>query len=183
MKLPCIAFKLPPLSPSRTSLGRVYRMEPSVFGMVEIKTKQDPSRLNSLYLVRPWLDVLLDREDTGTFVEDDVAEPSSPGMDDDDISDEEIEDNSPPFSEHITPYAYGPHGQRDTRVTADRSSSSAIRCTLVNADVDTSTLCGTCRFRRMYRWPISSTMCAYWTCCSLPVSSYADRCLLRSTFT
>ena len=96
MKLPCIAFKFPPLSPYRTRSGRVYRADTLPFGMVEIKTRQDPSRLNSLYLVLPWLDSLLDREDmqSSAFVEDDIAEPSSPGADDEDISDEEIEDES-----------------------------------------------------------------------------------------
>ena len=95
MKLPCIAFKLPPLSPYRTRSGRVFRADTLPFGMVEIKTRQDPSRLNSLYLVLPWLDALLDREDmqSGTFVEDDIAEPSSPGADEEDISDEETEDD------------------------------------------------------------------------------------------
>ena len=111
MKLPCIAFKLPPLSPSRASSGRIYRVETPIFGMVEIKTRQDVSRLNSLYLVHPWLDNLLDREDmqTGVFMEDDIAEPLSPGTDDEDIFDEEIdeevEDDSLPLPEPRTPLA------------------------------------------------------------------------------
>ena len=94
MKLPCIAFKLPSLSPYRTRSGRVYRVNTTTFGAVEIKTKQDPPRLDSLYLVYPWLDVLLDREDmhSDAFVEDDIAEPFSYTMDDD-LSDEEIEDD------------------------------------------------------------------------------------------
>jgi hypothetical protein len=105
MKLPCIAFKLPPLSPYRTRSGRVYRADTLPFGMVEIKTRQDLSRLNSLYLILPWLDTLLDREDmqSGPFVEDDIAEPSSPGADDEDISDEEIEDDPSSVSEPGSP--------------------------------------------------------------------------------
>ena len=105
MKLPCIAFKLPPLSPYRTRSGRVFRADTLPFGMVEIKTRQDPSRLNSLYLVLPWLDALLDREDmqSGTFVEDDIAEPSSPGADEEDISDEETEDDLSSLSEPGSP--------------------------------------------------------------------------------
>ncbi|KAF8551245.1 hypothetical protein OG21DRAFT_1487133 [Imleria badia] len=120
MKLPCIAFKLPSLSPARTPSGRVYRAETSVFGMVEIKTKQDPSKLNALYLVHPWLDVLLDREDmqTGAFVEDDVEEAFSQGTDDEDISDEEGEADFPPLPEPTSP---SPPPRRDT-VPMDRET-------------------------------------------------------------
>lgn len=101
--------------------GRVYRAETLVFGKVEIKTKQDLSRMSTLYLAHPWLDTLLDREHTsvdiqsGAFVEDDAVESSSPAMDDDieddvaepssgspdmneeDISDEENDDDSVPL--------------------------------------------------------------------------------------
>ena len=105
MKLPCIAFKLQPLTPSRASSSRVFRVETPAFGLVEIKTRQDPSRLKSLYLVHPWLDTLLDREDmqSGAFVEDDIVEPSSPTTDDEDISDEEIDGDSPPLREPQSP--------------------------------------------------------------------------------
>ena len=101
MKLPCIAFKLPPLSPHRTNLGLVYRVETPVFGLVEIKSKQVPSRLDSLYLVHPWLDALLGREDSqsGISTEDDIAEPSSPNANDDDLSDEDIEEDASSFPE------------------------------------------------------------------------------------
>ena len=97
MKLPCIAFELPPLVPYQTSVG-VYRLETPIFGMVEIKTKQDPSRLESLYLVHPWLDALLGREEMqrDVSVKDDVGEPSSPNTDE---SDEEIEDDALPRPE------------------------------------------------------------------------------------
>ena len=53
MKLPCIAFGLPSLSPSRAGSGLVYRVETPFFGTVEIKTKHDLSWSNSMYLVHP----------------------------------------------------------------------------------------------------------------------------------
>ena len=64
MKLPCIAFELSYFSPHRTRSGRVYRADTVAFGMVEIKTRHDLSRMRSLYLVHPWLETLLDRGDT-----------------------------------------------------------------------------------------------------------------------
>ena len=105
MKLPCIAFKIPPLSPYRTHTGRVFRVDTPTVGMLEIKTKQDLSRFNSLYLVHPWLDVLLDREEaqTGAFVEDDGAEDSEPSSPDADDEDEEMEDYFPPLRECESP--------------------------------------------------------------------------------
>ncbi|KAF8555025.1 TPR-like protein [Imleria badia] len=62
MKLPCIAFHLPAFSLHRTRSGRVFRADTVAFGMLEIKTRHDLSRMNSLYLVHPWLETLLDRE-------------------------------------------------------------------------------------------------------------------------
>ena len=105
MKLPCIAFKLPPLSRSRTVSGHVYRAEMPVFGMVEIKTKQDLSRLDSLYLVHPWLDTLLGREgmESGISVEDDVAEPSPPNQEDENVSDDDIQDDASSLPEPKSP--------------------------------------------------------------------------------
>jgi len=92
MKLPCIAFQLPPLSRS----GRVYRADMVTFGMVEIKTRHDLSRMNSLYLIHPWLDALLEREAmrSGAFVGDDATPPPSPDTDDEEIPDEDIDDDS-----------------------------------------------------------------------------------------
>ena len=96
MKLPCIALQIPPLSPSRTSSGRVYRAETLLFGTVEIKTKQDLSRFTTLYLAHPWINALLDHEhhgaQSGAIVEEDVAELSSPD-EDEDTTDEEFEDD------------------------------------------------------------------------------------------
>ncbi|KAF8432243.1 hypothetical protein L210DRAFT_3558822 [Boletus edulis BED1] len=104
MTLPCIAFKLPSFSVYRTSSGRVYRTDTTAFGMVEVRTRHDLSRMRSLYLVQPWLDTLLEHEDThgGAFVEDGVVLQPSGNSDDEDISDEEVDyeeiddDSSPP---------------------------------------------------------------------------------------
>ena len=96
MKLPCITFQLPPLTPYRTRSGHVYRVNTTTFGLVEIKTRQDLSRMEPLYLVHPWLDTILDRGamHRGTVVEDDTTPPPSPDTDDEETLDEEIEDDS-----------------------------------------------------------------------------------------
>ncbi|KAF8139079.1 hypothetical protein EV363DRAFT_1580710 [Boletus edulis] len=93
MTLPCIAFQLPALSPYRSGSSRVYRAETIAFGMVEIKTRHNLSRTNTLYLVHPWLDTLLEREDmhSGTVGEDNVVPPSL-NLDDEEIFDEETDD-------------------------------------------------------------------------------------------
>ncbi|KAF8548319.1 hypothetical protein OG21DRAFT_1489483 [Imleria badia] len=107
MKPPCIAFELSPLSAYRTRSGRVYRAETVAFGMVEIKTRQDLSRMKSLYLIHPWLGTLLDREEmqSGPFIEDDVTPPHSPHTDDGEVSDEEIDDDSLSVPEFKSPSA------------------------------------------------------------------------------
>ena len=68
MKLPCIIFKLGPLSASRSKSGHVFRAQ-TVVGVVEIKTKEDISRFASLYLIHPWIDFLLDRQPVGSVAE------------------------------------------------------------------------------------------------------------------
>ena len=66
MKLPCIMFKLGPLSsPSRVGSERVYRAQATALGVVEIRTKEDLSRLVSPCLVHPWIDFLLHRQPVG----------------------------------------------------------------------------------------------------------------------
>jgi hypothetical protein len=104
MKLPCIVFQLPSFSPYRTRSGRVYRAETLAFGMVEIKTRYDLSRMNSLYLVHPWLDTLLEREgmQSGVVADDDVA-PPSPDTGGEEICDEEIDDDSSSLREPESP--------------------------------------------------------------------------------
>ncbi|KAF8555612.1 hypothetical protein OG21DRAFT_1483751 [Imleria badia] len=68
MTLPCIVFKLGPLSISR-SRSRVFRAQTAALGIVEIKTEEDLSRLDSLCLVHPWIDFLLDRQPVGSMLE------------------------------------------------------------------------------------------------------------------
>ena len=107
MKLPCIAFELPPLSAYRARSGRVYRADTVAFGMVEIKTRQDLSRMKSLYLIHPWLDTLLDREEaqSGVSIDHEVTPPHSPHTDDEDLSDDDIEDDFLPLTEPGSPSA------------------------------------------------------------------------------
>ena len=98
MKLPCIAFPLPPLSEIRRARSaRIYRTHTHAFGMVEIKTKQDLSRTHSLYLVHPWVDTLLGRENMrgSVMMDDDIAFAlplSEPYTDDEDMLDEDMDE-------------------------------------------------------------------------------------------
>ena len=68
MKLPCLGFKLGPLSASRSGSGHVFRAQTAV-GVAEIKTEEDLSRFGSLYLIHPWIDFLLDRQPAGSVPE------------------------------------------------------------------------------------------------------------------
>ena len=68
LKLPCLGFKLGPLSASRGRSGHVFRAQ-TAFGVVEMKTEEDLSRFGPLYLVHPWIDFLLDRQPVGSVVE------------------------------------------------------------------------------------------------------------------
>ena len=69
MKLPCLTFKLGPLSASRSRSERIFRAQTAALGIVEIKTKEDLSRFDSLYLIHPWIDFLLDRQPVGSVTE------------------------------------------------------------------------------------------------------------------
>ena len=69
MILPCIVFKLGPLSISRSRSGRVFRAQTAALGIVEIRTEEDLSRFDHLYLVHPWIDFLLDRQPVGSVIE------------------------------------------------------------------------------------------------------------------
>ena len=69
MKLPCITFRLGPLSASRHKAELVFRVQTAALGIVEIKTEEDLSRFGSLYLVHPWIDFLLDRQPVGSVAE------------------------------------------------------------------------------------------------------------------
>ncbi|KAF8439820.1 hypothetical protein L210DRAFT_3645803 [Boletus edulis BED1] len=127
MKLPCIAFQLPPLSPYRTRSGRVYRADTLVFGAVKIKTRHDLSRMDTLYLVHPWLDTLLEREERGgEFVREDFAPPFSPYMvedsqqlfdidDEEEIPDDEIDDSPTSVLESRSLYSPPSRMDRETR--------------------------------------------------------------------
>ena len=61
MKLPCLAFKLGPVLAARSGSAYVFRARTAALGIVEIRTTEDLSRLDSLTLVHPWIDFLLDR--------------------------------------------------------------------------------------------------------------------------
>ena len=69
MKLPCIVFKLGPLSASRDRSGQVFRAQTTSLGVVKIPTEEDLTRYGSLYLIHPWIDFLLDRQPVGSVVE------------------------------------------------------------------------------------------------------------------
>ena len=130
MKLPCIAFQLPPLSPYRTRSGRIYRADTSPFGVVEIKTRHDLSRMRSLYLVHPWLDNLLEREEveSDAFIEDDVGPPPSPNSDNQDIVDEENDDNTSSLPEPESPLHPAPmHMAPMDRETRARRLDARLR--------------------------------------------------------
>ena len=92
MKFPCIAFQLPPFSRHRTRSGcTVYRADTIAFGMMEIKTKNDISRIKTLYLVHPWLDTLLESKDRRSITAGEDTTPlPSPNADGKWISDEEF---------------------------------------------------------------------------------------------
>ncbi|KAG8220672.1 hypothetical protein J3R82DRAFT_2958 [Butyriboletus roseoflavus] len=69
MKLPCMRFKLGSLSPSRSRSERVFRAQTAALGIVQIRTRVDLSRLDSLYLIHPWIDFLLDRRPVGSVAD------------------------------------------------------------------------------------------------------------------
>ena len=91
MKLPCIAFKLPPLTPYRTRHGRLYRADSVAFGIVDIKTRSHLSLSTSLYLIHPWLDAVLGRGDIprGEVIEDDLSD-----TDMEEIADDNVDNNA-----------------------------------------------------------------------------------------
>ena len=68
MKLPCLDFKLGPLSAARTTSGYVFRAQTDV-GVVEMRTDEDLARYGSLYLVHPWIHFLLDPQPVGCVVD------------------------------------------------------------------------------------------------------------------
>ncbi|KAF8129255.1 hypothetical protein EV363DRAFT_1169375 [Boletus edulis] len=79
MTLPCITFKLGPLSISSNRSERVSRAKTAALGTVEIRTEEDLSRFKSLYLVHPWVDFLLDRQPVGSILESTDDQSSTMG--------------------------------------------------------------------------------------------------------
>ncbi|KAF8139679.1 hypothetical protein EV363DRAFT_1310308 [Boletus edulis] len=71
MKLPCLTFKLGPVSRTRSPTGYVFRARTGALGDVEIMTTEDLSQSDSLTLVHPWIDYLLDRQPVGGIPETD----------------------------------------------------------------------------------------------------------------
>ena len=69
MKLPCITFTLGPVSATRSALGNVFHARSGALGIVEIRTTEDLSRLDSLSLAHPWIDFLLGRQPVGSITE------------------------------------------------------------------------------------------------------------------
>ena len=59
MKLPCLAFKLGPVLATRNGSVYVFHARTAALGIVEIRTTED---LDSLTLVHPWIDFLLERQ-------------------------------------------------------------------------------------------------------------------------
>ena len=80
-------------------------MNAGPFRMLEVRTRNNLSHWRSLYLVRPWLDALLDHED----VEDHEMPLPSPYPDNDEIEDDEGKDDDaslspePEFPSHTMP--------------------------------------------------------------------------------
>ncbi|KAF8125249.1 hypothetical protein EV363DRAFT_1532897 [Boletus edulis] len=78
MKLSCLTFRLGPLSVSWTGSVQVFRAQTTALGMVEIRTAEDLTQMDSLILVHPWIDFLLGRQSVGeTISEEETGDESS----------------------------------------------------------------------------------------------------------
>ncbi|KAG9310443.1 hypothetical protein JVU11DRAFT_9583 [Chiua virens] len=73
MKLPCISFAVTRVFATQNGLERVFHVKTDTFGDIEVRTTADLSRLDSLILVHPWIDFLLDRRPV-----DDVGDTNQP---------------------------------------------------------------------------------------------------------
>ena len=69
MKLPCLTFKLGRVSAFLIGSEVVFRAQTAALGVVEIRTEEDLTRPDSLYLIHPWIDFLLDRHPVGGITE------------------------------------------------------------------------------------------------------------------
>ena len=65
MKLPCVIFKLGRVSVTQSLSGWIFHAMTDGLGVVEIRTTEDLSHLDSLILAHPWIDFLLDRHPVG----------------------------------------------------------------------------------------------------------------------
>ena len=65
MKLPCLTFEIKLISAVGNGSVHVFCAQAGALGVVEIKTAQNLSRLDSLYLIHPWTDFFLDRRPVG----------------------------------------------------------------------------------------------------------------------
>ena len=77
MRLPCLAFKLRLVSGRQDGSEYVFGAQAGAIGAVEVKTKQNLTRLGFLYLVHPWIGFLLDRQVARSTVEV-IAEEDTP---------------------------------------------------------------------------------------------------------
>ena len=69
MRLPCLAFKIRLVSGRRDGSEFVFHAQAGALGTVEIKTRENFTRQDSLYLVHPWIDFLLHRRSARKRVE------------------------------------------------------------------------------------------------------------------
>ena len=74
MKLPCLAFAIKTISFSQNESEFVFRAQAGALGAVEIKTKQNLMWMDSLCLIHPWIDFLLDRHAARNMVASDKDE-------------------------------------------------------------------------------------------------------------
>ena len=81
MRLPCLAFKIRTISPFQNGSEFVFRAQAGALGAVEIKTRKNIMRLESLYLIHPWIDFLLDRRAARSIVEMTTEEDEFPSFD------------------------------------------------------------------------------------------------------
>ena len=80
MKLPCLAFKIRTVSRRRDGSEFIFRAQADALGAVEINTRLNIAGLDSLYIIHPWIDFLLNRHGVGNIVEiahdeDETSEP------------------------------------------------------------------------------------------------------------
>ncbi|KAF8125250.1 hypothetical protein EV363DRAFT_636407 [Boletus edulis] len=93
MKASCLTFRLGPLSVSRIGSVQVFRAQTTALGIVEIRTTEDLTQMDSLTLVHPWIDFLLGRQSVGETISEEEA-------DDESSSESEPSPPPPPMDRH-----------------------------------------------------------------------------------